>query len=98
MGARTSARRRRLLAAVGVEQLQLGGGQRQLAMLVLAVEREQRAAELLQIGLGGGAAADVGARAPVGPHPSRQHELLGALGDPVAEPAQIAGSANTPST
>ncbi len=63
-------------AAVGVQQLQLGGGEHQLAMLVLAVEGEQARPQLLKVGLGGRSPADVGAGAPVGPHPPGEHDLL----------------------
>ena len=54
-------------------------------MLVLAVEREQRAAELAQVGRRGAAAAEVGARAALGADAAGEHELLGVLGQPVAE-------------
>ena len=60
-----------------VEDLQLGAGERQLAVLVLAVEGEQRAAEVAQVGDGRGAAVEVGARAPVGADAAREHDLLG---------------------
>ena len=79
-GAQPVAQRLLAGADVGVEQLQLGGGEHQLAVLVLAVERQQAAAELLQVGLGGGAAAHVGAGPAVGPHPPGEHDLLGARG------------------
>ena len=79
-GAQPLAQRLLVGAAVGVEQLELGGGEHQLAVLVLAVERQQPAAELLQVGLGGGAPAHVGAGATVGPHPAGQHDLLGVGG------------------
>ena len=59
------------LAAVGVQQLELGGGQRQAAVLVLAVERQQPAAELLQVGLGGRARPHTYARVRPSGHTRR---------------------------
>ena len=74
-----------LRTAEAVEDLQLRRGQREPAVLVLAVERQQRAARLAQVGRGGAAAAEVGARAALGAHPAGEHELLGVGGEPVAE-------------
>ncbi len=48
-----------------VEDLQLGGLERQLAVLMLSVEGEQRARDVTQIGERGRAAVEVGPRAPV---------------------------------
>ena len=86
--------------AVGVEHVELGGGEHQLAVLVLAVERQQPAAELAQVGDRRRAAADVGARAAVGPHAPGEHDLLGVGRDPLgsAPASSSGGSANTPST
>ncbi len=60
-----------------VEDLQLGRRERQLAVLVLAVEGQQHARDLAQVGDGGRAAVEVGAGAPVGAHTPGEHELLG---------------------
>ncbi len=83
---RACAQARGVIAgAEAVEDLQLRRGQRELAVLVLAVEREQHAAELAQVGYGRGATADVGARAPVGADAAREHELLRVGADALAE-------------
>ena len=79
------AARRLLGPREPVQDLQLGRGQRELAVLVLAVEREQRGARVPQVGRRGAAAAQVRARPPLGAHPPRQHELLRVLGQPVPE-------------
>ena len=54
-------------------------------MLVLAVEGEQRAAELAQVGDGRRAPVEVGARAPVGADAAREHQLLGVGAQALAE-------------
>ena len=61
--------------AEAVQQVELRGRQRQLAVLVLPVERDEPAAELPQVGRRGRAALDERARAPLGADPPRQHEL-----------------------
>ena len=68
-----------------VEDLQLGRGDRQLAVLVLAEEGEQAPAEQLQVGGGGGAAGDEGAGPPAGGDPPPQHDLLGARRQPLGQ-------------
>jgi hypothetical protein len=55
-------------------------------VLVLAVERQHRAADLRQIARGGAAAAEVRARAPLRAHPPREHELVSVRGQAVAQP------------
>ena len=80
LGVRLGAGRaalRLLRPAEAVEDAQLRGGERELAVLVLAVERQQRAAHVAQVGRRGAAAAEVRARAPLGRHPPREHELVG---------------------
>src|SRR5271166_6036978 len=54
-----------------VEDLQLAGGDRQLAVLVLAVEGEQARADVAQLADGRGAAGEIGTRAPVAAHAAR---------------------------
>ncbi len=71
-------------AAVAVEDLQLRGGKRQLAVLVLAVEREQRASEPAQVRDGDGTAVDLGAGTPVGADAAGEHDLLGVGGQQLA--------------
>ena len=70
--------------AEAVEDLQLRGGERQLAVLVLAVEGEQALPQALQVGDGGGAAVDVRAGPPVGADAPREHDLLGVGGEQLA--------------
>ena len=85
VGGRAGAAARGLLGpAEAVEDLQLGGGEGQLAMLVLAVEGEQALPQAPQVGDGGGAAVDVRAGAPVGAHAPREHDLLGVGGEQLA--------------
>ncbi|HEV3322902.1 MAG TPA: hypothetical protein VG147_12030 [Solirubrobacteraceae bacterium] len=64
-------------AAEAVEDLQLRGGERELAVLVLAVEGQQRLPDPAQVGDGDRAAVHVRAGAPVGAHAPCQHNLLG---------------------
>ena len=73
------------VAAEAVEDLELGAGERELAVLVLAVERDERLGELAQVGDRRRAAVDERARAPVGADPPRQHDLLGVGRQPLAE-------------
>jgi hypothetical protein len=68
-----------------VEDLQLGAGQRELAVLVLSVEGEQRAADVAQLSDRGRAPAEVGARAPIGADTTREHDLLGVGTQALAE-------------
>ena len=68
-----------------VEDVHLRRGDRQLAVLVLAVEGEQPAAEQLQVGGRGGATGDEGRGPARGGDPPAQHDLLGALGQPLGE-------------
>ena len=63
------SRRARLLGArEAVEDLELRRGQHQLAVLVLAVERQQRRARVAQIGRGRAAPAQIRARAALRAH------------------------------
>ena len=84
--------RRELLAPRGlpgpaeaVEDLELGGGERQLAVLVLAVERQQRPACVAQLGRRRAAPVQVRPRAPLGADAPGEHQLLRVLGDPLAQ-------------
>ena len=71
---------------------QLRAGERQPAVLVLAVEREQRLGQLAQVGDRRRAAVDERARAPVGADPAGEHDLLGVGGQALAElAAQLVG-------
>ena len=79
------AARRLVRPREAVQDLQLGRGQHQLAMLVLAVEREQRGARVPQIARGGAPAADVRTRSPLRVHPPRQHKVLSVLRQTVPE-------------
>ena len=67
---------RAALAAEGVEDLELGRGEHQLAVLVLAVEGEQRDAERAQLGGRHRAPLEVGARAARRGHAAGEHELV----------------------
>ena len=49
-GTQLMAQRQRSSSAVGIQEVELGGREHQLSMLVLTVEREQAAAQLLKIG------------------------------------------------
>ena len=71
--------------AEAVEDLELRGGERELAVLVLAVEREQGTAHVAQVPRRGAAAVQVRARAPFGAHATREHQLVGVRREPVAE-------------
>jgi hypothetical protein len=67
---------RLLRPAEAVQDVELRRGERELAVLVLAVERQQRAADVAQVGRRGAAPAQIGARAPLGRHAPGEHELL----------------------
>ena len=77
------------LAGEAVEHVHLRRGDRQPAVLVLAVEGEQPAAEQLQVGRGGGAPGDERRRPPRGRDPAPEHDLLGALRQPPGELRQL---------
>ena len=64
-----------LVVAQTVQDLQLRGGQGQLAMLVLAVEADHAGAQVTQLGHRRGAPVDVRARASVGADPPSQDDL-----------------------
>ncbi len=66
--------------AMGVEDVELGGREHQLAVLVLAVEGEHPASQLPQVGHRGRAAAHVGPGPAVRPHPPGQDDLLLPIG------------------
>ncbi len=87
MGLRARRASRRLVgAAERVEQLELSRGERQPAVLVLAVEREQRRRSLAQIRHIRGAPVDQRPRAPIGADSAREDQLVRVLREPVAEP------------
>src|SRR5207237_10901399 len=62
--------------AEAVEQLELGGGDRELAMLVLAVEADEGGADLPHLAHGDRAPVQIRARAAIGAHAPGEHELL----------------------
>ena len=68
-----------------VEHLHLGRGDRQLAVLVLAVEGKQPPAEQLQVGRRGGAPGDESAGPPARRDPPAENDLLGILGQPLGD-------------
>ena len=72
-----------------VEDLGLGRGDRQLAVLVLAVEGEQPPAEQLQVRRRGGAAADERRGPARGRHPPPEHDLLDAGRQALGELAHL---------
>ena len=72
-----------------VEDLELGRGQGEPAVLVLAVEGEQPRAERAQVGGRGRAARDEGARPPRAADPPAEHDLVGVLGQPRGDLGQL---------
>src|SRR5204863_9791228 len=64
-------------AGEAVENLELGGGEGELSVLVLPVEGEQATAEGAQIGGGGRAAPDERGRSPRSRDPPAEHHLAG---------------------
>jgi hypothetical protein len=74
-----------LRATETVEHLQLRGGEHQLAVLVLAVERQQRHGHLAQVGHRRRAPVEVRARPALGAHPPREDHLVGIGGQPLAQ-------------
>jgi len=64
-----------LVAGATVEDLELCRGQHQPPVLVLAVEAEHRPRQLAQLADRDRTPAEIGARAPVGADPPRQHQL-----------------------
>ena len=76
-GPRDSGEEREMLrAGEAVEDLRLGGGEGELAVLVLAVEGEQPGAERPQVGRGRRAAGDEGGRAAGGGDPPGEDDLV----------------------
>src|SRR5947208_12010121 len=72
-------------AAKAVEQLELGGRDRELAMLVLAVEAHERSADVPHLAHGDRAPVQIRARAAIGAHPPGEHQLLGVGREPLAD-------------
>ena len=84
------AQRQVLGAGEAVEHVHLGRGDRQPAVLVLAVEGEQPAAEQLQVGGRGGAPADKGRGPPRGGRdPAPEDDLLGARRQALGQLGQL---------
>ena len=76
-------------AGEAVEDLELGRGEHQLAVLVLAVEGEQPRAERPQLRGRGRAPADEGAGPPRGADPPAEHDLVGVVGKPLGDRRQL---------
>ena len=72
-------------AAVSVQDVELCGGEHQLAVLMLSVEGHQAAPQVAQVRDRGRPAADVRASPAVGPHPAGQHDLLRIVGQPFGQ-------------
>jgi hypothetical protein len=72
-----------------VEDLQLGRGDRQAAVLVLAEEGDQAAAQQLQVGGGRGPAGDEGAGATARRDAPAENHLLRALGQPLGQLCEL---------
>jgi hypothetical protein len=79
------AQSRGLPRAAGlVQELQLGSGDRELAVLVLPVERKEARTEIAQIADGGRAPVQVCACAPVAGHTPSENDLAGVGGQALA--------------
>ena len=65
------------VAAEAVEDVELSARERELAVLVLAVERDERLGQLAQVGDRRRAAVDERARAAVGADAAGEHDLVG---------------------
>src|SRR4029077_15680728 len=80
---RTSAQALCVLgAAETAEQLQLGGGDRELAVLVLAGKADERSADVAHLPYGDRAPVQIRARSAVRPDPARQHHIPGVGREP----------------
>ena len=84
--------RRRGLARVAVEQRALLGRVEQRLVRVLAVQVDEVAAALGELGRGREPAVDVAARAPVGGNDPREHDLVVAVDEPPSTRASSAPS------
>ncbi len=90
MGGRHAATQGELVAtAEAVEQVELGGGQHQAAVLVLPEERHEATPKGAEVGRRGRAALDERARAALGAHPAGEHHLLEVLPDPLAQVREL---------
>ena len=76
-------------AAEAVEQVELGARHGELAVLVLAEEGDERAAQLAEVGSRGRAALHERARAPFGAHPPGEDHLVGIVADAFAQLGQL---------
>ena len=76
-------------AGKAIEDVELGRGEHQLSMLVLAVEGEQARADRPQVAGGGGAALDEGAGPTRCRDPAPEHDLLGLLREPFAKLGEL---------
>ena len=83
------AQREVVRTAEGVEQVELRGGNGELAVLVLPEEREQPAAQLLQVGRARRAALDERPRAALGADSAAEDDLVRAVGQPIAEVGEL---------
>ena len=72
-----------------VEDLHLGGGDRQLAVLVLSIEGEQTRGEQLEVGGRRGPPGDERSRPAGGRHPAPEHDLLASLRQPRGDLAEL---------
>ena len=79
------APRRLLRPAERIEDLELRGGERELAVLVLPVEGEQGAADVAQVVRRRRPPVHIRPCAALGPHAARQDELLGVVRHELAE-------------
>ena len=82
------AQRQMGLAGESVEDLHLRRGDRQLAVLVLPVKGDQRLAERLEVGGGGGAPGHEGRGPPRGRDAAAEDDLLRPLREPFGELCQ----------
>ncbi len=88
-GAVLAAQLELIRAGEPVEDLELGRGQRQLAVLVLAVEGEQARAERPQVGGRGRASADERAGPPGGADSPPEHDLVRVVRQPLGDLGQL---------
>ncbi len=87
--AEAPAQRQLVAAAEAVEQVELGRGEREAAVLVLAEEGDQAAAERLQVGRRGRAALHERARSALGRDPARQDDLVERVVDALPQLRQL---------
>ena len=88
-GAQLRAQLELLAPAEAVQQVELGGGEREPPVLVLPEEGDHPSAERLEVRRRGGATLHEGARAALGADPPGQHDLLELLPHALAKVSQI---------